>query len=136
MRKPVIAALLAGLYAFPPAFAETEVDPAVLKAAEPLAGVYIFARNPEDNVTCLLYLEGKPDYTTMRAWVQAGCETQIFWMSDFSGWMPLEAGGVRLFGAELTPLMDFKPGKDGVLTTVSENDGKTYTLKRAPWVKD
>ena len=136
MRKPIIAALLAGVCALAPAFAETEVDPAVIKAAEPLAGVYVFARNPEDRVTCVLYLEGKPDYTTMRAWVAAGCETQIFWMSDFSGWMPLEAGGIRLFGAELTPLADFHLDKNGVLTSVIENDGKTYTLKRAPWVKD
>lgn len=135
MRTSTILALLAAL-APGVAQAETEVDPAVIRAAEPLAGVYVFARNPEDRISCVLYLEGKPDYTTMRAWVAAGCETQIFWMSDFSGWMPLEAGGIRLFGAELTPLADFKPGADGVLTSVIENDGKTYTLKRAPWVKD
>ena len=138
MRKSTILAMLAALAlpALGTARAETDLDPAVIKAAEPLAGVYLFSRKPEDGITCVLYLEGKPDLVTMRAWVAAGCETQIFWMSDFSGWMPLEAGGIRLLGAELTELADFHVGQDGVLTSVIENDGKTYTLKRAPWVKD
>lgn len=142
MRKAILTALVAGLCAFAPASADVppapahDVPPEALAAAAPLSGVYIFSRKPQDNVTCLLYLENKPDHTTMRAWVQAGCETQLFWMSDFSGWMPLDAGGIRLFGAELTELMDFTPDKNGLLTSVSPNDGKTYTLERAPWVKD
>jgi len=136
MRILTVIALLGSLCALCAARAETDVDPAVIEAAQPLAGVYLFTRKPEDGVTCVLYLEGKPDMSVMRAWVAAGCETQLFWMSDFSGWMPLDAGGIQLFGAELTPLADFAVGKDGVLTSVIVNDGKTYTLIRAPWVKD
>ena len=131
MLRNFAAGLAAALcFAMPAAqAAEGDNDPKIVKAAEGLAGVYIFDVKGGGNGLCLMKLEASGSYNQFEAWLSGGCESSFGFLSVLSGWEPIGTKGIKLIGAEGSTMGEFKPAGGGYEAVV-ENDGQTYTLTR------
>lgn len=109
--------------------AETDSESAGSSVTQ--AGVYVFDSEPGALVACIMLLddnvvEAAPGFHNV--WLGPGCESSFGVIAILSGWEEMPDGGVRLIGAEGSTFGEFTRGEDGLLRSVSENDGVTYTL--------